>query len=415
MTIKDNSITKGFSQFICKRTSPGGNADLFLHPSAVKFPRSVDGVKLPSFRKLVAAKTDATTPMTAIFTDSVMRPCILNWFDNSFGNARTCKSNVWGQYSPGSLLDEVNSTFSVADENVAKAKCLARLNDYVRNNQTPFQAQIFAGELKETIQFLRHPLEASTKLVESHILLAEKTVFKKVLKARNSNVRKDIIAANKALADSWLELRFAVLPLIDDINNLLHVINNDEQIIDRNRFYAQNTVVGASAIQQTNADALIIRQTRRFVWKYEYIVRVGFIQERLQRVNGLQNYLEASLKDVTQVLPTIWELTPYSFLIDYFVNIGDIVNAPSNIKTFANYVCASQIKTAKRTDVPLDLINNGVTINSVNLLNNEFGCETTFRKVVRSSISSTVPPVVFTVPTSGIRLANMSALLTKLL
>jgi hypothetical protein len=65
-----------------------------------------------------------------------------------------------------------------------------------------------------------------------------------------------------------------------------------------------------------------------------YTVHFDAISEVMVRYQSLVDAGSYSLQnsrrvgfDVSNWLPTVWELIPYSFLVDYFVNIGEIVSA----------------------------------------------------------------------------------------
>jgi hypothetical protein len=47
-------------------------------------------------------------------------------------------------------------------------------------------------------------------------------------------------------------------------------------------------------------------------------VRLGATAERIVELSGF---------DLKAFIPTVWEVIPYSFLVDYFVNIGDMLEA----------------------------------------------------------------------------------------
>jgi cell division protein FtsL len=55
--------------------------------------------------------------------------------------------------------------------------------------------------------------------------------------------------------------------------------------------------------------------------------RLGFKQDVLAPTGSLERLVELSGISLDRIVPTLWELTPYSFLADYFVNLGDILSA----------------------------------------------------------------------------------------
>lgn len=411
MYIKDRSFYVNPSHSLTLRMSNnGGPFSSKASWNPIKCFRSVQGDNLPDFSRKISMRSDATTPLIGISDTIQLRPIFVDMAGTGFGQTRVLKGTCTEQFN---LIPPTDGIFSSSSMDIARAKALSQLNQYVQSKQSPFSAQIFAGEIRETLQFIKHPLETSVELLRSAVSTASSIRKKGItLSSKDKNRHR----LSKALADQWLELRFAILPLVNDIQEILKILEEDPQTFDRYRFYGEfaSRTTSKSLARYDFVDITNVTYTDI---KYQYIVRVGFITKLLQHVEGLQGYLKTSFSDLSQVVPTIWELTPYSFLIDYFVNIGDILNAPLKINSFASYVCASKVQTASLSYHYLGHApQSGWTITKSDIKDaNGPQAITTHRRVDRSSLTSTVPPLVFQLPGSNIRLANISALLTKLL
>jgi hypothetical protein len=50
----------------------------------------------------------------------------------------------------------------------------------------------------------------------------------------------------------------------------------------------------------------------------------------------------------SELVPTAWELLPWSFLVDYFVNVGDVLSSAVTASSNVNFVNKTVIQEAKK-------------------------------------------------------------------
>lgn len=359
------------------------------------FKRHRTGELLPNYRQVIKDKGNATTPLVAyeqLLVNSYVRP--FQGIDNlvtAFPHITSTKFNFEAfepiQSVPSYLVDE-----AVAAATSRAYKKIGELTD-------PFKGQVFLGELKETLQLLKNPLAKSIQLTNA---------FLRKRKAADKNFRK-----TKALGESWLEYRFGILPLIQDIGSLLELAQKQAQ---RNetlsyRFYGKSEG-SSSDVLLSNDMGFDVSISVEEVYKAECIINLGFNQSLLNVPSEFSARLEANLLNPDTLLETGWELFPFSFLIDYFVNVGDIISAAVASQRGVVYSSRSIVRTtetrytASYVNAPAwgEISDPGFRLYHVKR-----------RDVVRDALPLGIPPVVFTLPRSDIRLANIAALLTLLL
>jgi len=227
---------------------------------------------------------------------------------------------------------------------------------------------VFLGEFKETMEFVHHPFKRLTELVTSEVpkfypkLLASKryrNYLKKKIPGTSKRLSKELTLA---AADSWLELRFALLPLISDVNSILdEILGLHEQATERNRFYAKTEQVSRVERVVNDFSAVAYDVVDTFTDRQECIVRIGLETEKVHALRGLGEALKGNLDDLSEIVPTIWEITPMSFLVDYFVNVGEVLNSHINVSRYASYVCQTTINSRiQRSEVTGWTIQPGV-------------------------------------------------------
>lgn len=130
----------------------------------------------------------------------------------------------------------------------------------------------------------------------------------------------------RAVSARWLEFQYGVKPTISDINGALKGLSRmrdfrpptqsvsfrayDEWVYDVNK-YSDNY------FQLNLANVL----TRMNEFGVRYYGKVAIPNNGLNSINT-----EFGLT-FSEFVPTLWELIPYSFLVDYVSNIGDIIEA----------------------------------------------------------------------------------------
>lgn len=125
-------------------------------------------------------------------------------------------------------------------------------------------------------------------------------------------------------ANIWLAYHFGIVPTVMDVHHAMGVLSKDAPILD----------VSAVGVGNESFDF----SNKNYDWNHEGRVRcVVKLGGEVTNVN--RNAMLAGQLGFTQPLSTLWELTPFSWFVDYFVNVGDML---SNLEprfpgiTFAN-------------------------------------------------------------------------------
>jgi len=171
------------------------------------------------------------------------------------------------------------------------------------------QILVFLAELKKTIALLLHPIQNLSRFLD------------KVKRDKYADPRSSVKALTVAeyLALEWLTYRFGVRPLLSDIRNIVKAVHKPRKT-GRKRAKGSNTLERTSTVRRT-IDFGRVRQTYDLITTHSYTARCGFIYAAELDVSDFLGFQFKNIPDA------IWELISYSFVVDWFFNIGDWVKA----------------------------------------------------------------------------------------
>lgn len=227
---------------------------------------------------------------------------------------KTHASSIWsGQILCPSSWPTLPSSSSTADN-------MARMSFYKRakNAQTAFSGLTFLGELRETLTMIRNPGRALREGLDDYV----KHVTKRARRAKRNSL-------NRIVSETWLEHVFGWRPLISDIRSAGDALNRR-----LNRFMSSYTHISGKGSQEgASFDAnqtlagdvwlqFVYRRLHRTFASVRYVGEIRSVNE-----NPIQADMNLFGVNWGDIIPTAWELIPYSFLVDYFTNIGDVLNS----------------------------------------------------------------------------------------
>lgn len=186
----------------------------------------------------------------------------------------------------------------------------------------------FAGTLKQTIEMFRKPLDSSMRLLKK--MFAKKQLW----------IKRGLTPV-AALSAAWLEFRFGWRPLFLDFVKILEEL--DKTVIT---FSPETKVARAKEDIQFNGESTLsdtaLDGRYSFRRKLLYDIRVTVRAGASYRCSftGLEEYNRRFLGlRLHDVFTTAWELVPWSWLVDYFLHIGNFLEAglPTPEVTMGDY------------------------------------------------------------------------------
>lgn len=377
--------------------------------------RQRSGVNLPNYKELINTGKNATTKFSASRTTAVFHPGSfdIKWTYNSPAYMKQF-TRYWSDGGINASWPRFDSAVPVVSSNT-DALALSRFYGAIRNQHSEFQGLIFLGELHETIKMLRNPLQSLRERILQYMEELERRLAGVPKRGTASIYRKRL---RDVAAETWLEYSFGMVPLVSDIRGVIMAL---KRIGERN---LRKKVSGTAREGYTNTSTTVVfddsgacRFQSILTNTVEISVRyIGVYDPALDSPrNQIQSLLGFRLEDIPSAA---WELMPWSFLLDYFVNIGKLIEAYTT-NTSAVLWSAKTVRTEKsvirtvQTDWAFAVgwkVNSGLSAYQLGFKHTPEIKGFVRKTVERDAFSITPPPLTLTMPTSISKWVNMAAL-----
>lgn len=354
---------------------------------------------VPDFKQRIASHVSATTVLTGTkhtirinngSSAHVVRMLSLNP-DNYV------ETEIRGNFGfIGQGLDGP-SDFFMSD---VKAATIMKMVSKIRSANTSLQGLVSAGELGESLRLLNSGGKNLRRGFTDYLNDITRI-------ARRSSPRHLM----STVGQRWLEWSFGWKPIISDIEDAASAVSaivrgTDPRILVRSGTTSSQNVTTTLDTYTIPGYDLDVTSMRRYTYGCKMYGCVSVT---------LNPYLAAAHQfgfELDEFIPTVWELIPYSFLADYFVNLGAIVSAyavnTSNVK-WMNFgelrradllaVIDPRFFSVPGWDYPTRTISLGAPF------------QYRWDEVSRGPyLGDYVPPLVFKIPGCGTQWLNIAAL-----
>lgn len=185
---------------------------------------------------------------------------------------------------------------------------------YANINKAPVMGGESVSDLGQTISMLKRPFKSASDLLLT------------IARGKMRHLERSGGSVARASANAWLEYRYGWKPIILDMQTIIKEAHKKREKCDQLRLVSRagdmqestdsinwsaqsggGTTGGRTSYKRTKCDVGVM---------YDYKSRTS--TEELQRILGFR---------ARDVPATLWELVPYSFVVDWFVNVGEWLQA----------------------------------------------------------------------------------------
>jgi hypothetical protein len=264
--------------------------------------------------------------------------------------------------------------------------------------QTSFQGGVFLGELKEAVHMIRHPLDSLVNGMLDYL---------KALRRRKGRGRKSASAMLKMISGTWLEYVFGWGPLLSDIDAGAKALARAVTY----RAPTEHVVGSASKTERTIGSQRIFSPDNQYLYYWYRPVTNWTVEVKYE--GGVYAYPQGNAGTLADFglgfqsfAPTVWELIPFSFLVDYVSNVGQFIEALSFCQS--DLIYCSRIVTSKCQMTPggFDRQNNIETDTNFKILLEQCNFGNTMLKGSSYTRSRVVPGTL--IPSLGFTLQNLN-------
>jgi hypothetical protein len=225
---------------------------------------------------------------------------------------------------PGPSIGLIQGPDQSSADNIAKMKFIKK----ARAAQRSLMGGVVLAELRETIHLVKRPLDAMRTYIDQRVLELEKTRRRKFFPRRRTNAQGTL---RRAVSDQWLETSFGIRPFISDVNDattLLWKVATDA--LHTTKYVqgkGQASIEEDGGLQSSGFGSLYDGQgTLKLRGQYD-VRYYGVVNVDVPQVNDPSSWQQQLGFTLSDFVPTLWEALPWSFLIDYFTNVGEFLEA----------------------------------------------------------------------------------------
>jgi hypothetical protein len=371
----------------------------------IKLSRTRTGVSNPHWRDQIKNHVNATTDLSGQFDLLIAE--VGDMQNSKTDSEYSYRGDIAAYDTPTPLTDPVIGTEQ------ATQRAMQRAYKQIHAAQTAMSGQVFLGELKEAVHTLRHPAEGLRKALKEHYL-------DKLKRIKNRDPKRWW----KAISQTWLESSFGWRPFINDLEDAASAYNelcNKEAL----RYKKIRAVGKADPIYLPSLSAYgpvnypsgsnsVEQRSRKVTDECICVIRG---EVKAQAATTTMDKLRIFGLQPSEFIPTVWELLPWSFLVDYFTNIGDILE---NAVTDTSNVAWLEMSTIKKRVTDTLIVPDNSAMRStqgskyIYSRGNRSTCHAERRLVTRTgTVNLSIPPLMFELPGSSIKQLNMVALFTQ--
>ena len=206
------------------------------------------------------------------------------------------------------------------DGGLAEVEGNCKVRAIAQMDRTPYAFGEDLGEIGETIRFLKNPMKSLDNLTETMRSVA------------HNRAKYNSISMAKALADVWTTSRFAVMPLVLSMYDLLWAfsdgVNKDRPRLTR----LSSRGFDKSEYRHNDEDDSVVSGNVRYTTSREFFSEIDGHASILYTVSNPAAAWRFNLGLRNKDIPlTAWQLVPLSFMVDRVLDISTAIQAALNI------------------------------------------------------------------------------------
>lgn len=280
------------------------------------------GTNNPSHRQQILTGVNASTGMTVNVNEVEFdRPfTTYYWYStNPYNAPHWTKTSgdlhpYWSNGLYNGSLDWESSELHRATESFLRR---------IREADRKFQAGVFFGEIVPTIRMLVRPFSTLRTGLGDYF----SAVHRRGRGLSGQRLR-------RIIGDTWLEYAFGWQPLLADIKDATGALqdiylNLRKEKVDSKLGGIESSTRIWEVESVVNLVYYQVYSTRKLKYSVKLYGKLNPLPGADKGIPYLSRLADQSNFRLNAFLPTVWELIPYSFLVDYFTNIGDVLAAYS--------------------------------------------------------------------------------------
>jgi len=356
----------------------------------------------PNWREVIRSGGDATSSLSGV----------KHRFSGGTGYFQAVYNDGWKEETTGHItvpyVDPTPVDIGYADlYAMAVGKAENALAKSYRKNEKAFQAGVATGEIRETIRSFMQPLKSLRYAVDDVINTMRR------LRKKEANPTQLV----KNASDAWLEWSFGIKPLIGDaedaakafaylgVERVHDVVRIEGRAEEKLKSARQSVLIGPPSPMATFGHYVSVRNEAQVNVR----IAAGVKTTTANKMRPPDVLFGTTWFDFA---PTLWELVPGSFLVDYFTSAGELIDAWS--LRFVDFGYLFQTDRVVLTRRCSDVVNTYIPVGgyyNVKSYSSGGGFTSTRTYVDRGTRSATFSGSLhFKIPDSSTKWLNIAAL-----